>query len=220
MNLYSPSEEFGLSLLRGTDCSVLSIGISTAGASEIRMAQKESGRHIIATTIDKTGAEQTIKTIASAGFSDQIEVRVEDIASSELPYEAESFDFVYARLVLHYLTRQQLEIAIKNVSRIIRKTGVFYIVVRSTQCIEAKDPSSVFDPETCLTTYKTIDYPHATAQRYFHSDGSISDVLQRHGFVVQSISHVSEALAPGFERDKLASHKDDLIQISASKSDV
>lgn len=51
----STSEERGLAQIRGTDLTIFSPGISTAGFAEIRMAKQNPNRKIIATTIDKEG---------------------------------------------------------------------------------------------------------------------------------------------------------------------
>ena len=217
MSLSSPTEAYGLGLLTETDKSVLSVGISTAGAAEIQMAQRLSERRIIATTIDRSGVGLAQDAVKNAGVSDQVEVRLEDIAS-DLPYADETFDFIYARLVLHYLPKQQLEKAVQNIARVLRDSGKLFVVVRSTDCLEAKDPKSLYDSTTCMTTYHTIDHPDVTASRYFHSDASIKDVLTRHGFVIDELTHVKEALAFGFERDILSTHKDDLIQLVAHKN--
>jgi SAM-dependent methyltransferase len=217
MSLYSPTEKYGLGLLTEADKSVLSVGISTAGAAEIQMAQRLSERRIIATTIDRSGVGLAKDAVKNAGVSDQVEVRLEDIAS-DLPYADETFDFIYARLVLHYLPKQQLEKAVQNIARVLRDSGKLFVVVRSTDCLEAKDPKSLYDSTTCMTTYHTIDHPDVTASRYFHSDASIKDVLTRHGFVIDELTHVKEALAFGFERDILSTHKDDLIQLVAHKN--
>lgn len=216
--LHSPTEEYGLSLLSQSDINVMSIGISTAGEAEIRMTQGLPLRRVIATTLDAPGAEQTQNSIAAAGLSDRIEVRIEDIAG-ELPYADGSFDFIYARLVLHYLSKQQLEQALANIGRILRGGGRLFVVVRSTDCLEAKDARSQYDPSTCLTTYHCIDRPNNTVTRYFHSDTSITDALERHGFLVDTLEHVQEALAFGFGRDKLSTYKDDLIQLVAHKKE-
>lgn len=217
MSLFSPTEEFGLALLNDSHMNVLSVGISTAGSAEIRMARAQPNRHITATTIDEAGSRQTLDLIDDAGLAKQITVKIEDIASDTLPYADGEFDFVYARLVLHYLSRQQLEKAIKNVSRLICMSGMFYVVVRSDDCAEARNPNSQYDPVTGLTTYQSISRPDVTAQRFFHSDTSMSDVLGRNGFEIQSLKHVKEALAFGFERDELATHQDDLIRVVALK---
>lgn len=217
MSLYSPTEKYGLGLLTEADKSVLSVGISTAGAAEIQMAQRLCERRIIATTIDRSGVGLAQDAVKNAGVSDQVEVRIEDIASN-LPYADETFDFIYARLVLHYLPKQQLEKAVQNIARVLRGGGKLYAVVRSVDCLEAKDPKSLYDSTTCMTTYHTIDHSDVTASRYFHSDVSITDVLTRHGFVIDELTHVKEALAFGFERDELSSHEDDLIQLIARKS--
>jgi SAM-dependent methyltransferase len=216
--LYSQTEAYGLSLLTEADKSVLSVGISTAGAAEIQMAKGFSGRHVVATTIDRSGVKLALDAVKNAGVSSQVEVRFEDIAGN-LSYPDESFDFVYARLVLHYLSKQQLEQALANIGRILRGGGRLFVVVRSTDCLEAKDARSQYDPSTCLTTYHCIGRPNNTATRYFHSDTSITDALGRHGFSVDALGHVQEALAFGFVRDKLSTHKDDLIQLVAHKKE-
>jgi hypothetical protein len=52
---FSISEEHGLVALPSEAQKIYSIGVSTAGQAEIKMAQANSSSHIIATTIDDTG---------------------------------------------------------------------------------------------------------------------------------------------------------------------
>lgn len=80
MPIQSPSEEHGVALLTPEDADVLSIGISTGGEAEIRMAQLQPGRHIIATTLDKEGAAKTRQKITAAGLSSNIKIKVEDVS--------------------------------------------------------------------------------------------------------------------------------------------
>ena len=49
----SISEEHGLAYMSDADLVVYSVGISTAGAAEIKMAKSNAKRKIIATTLDE-----------------------------------------------------------------------------------------------------------------------------------------------------------------------
>lgn len=104
----SISEENGVKLVNDTYKNILSIGISTAGSAEIEMSKRAPNSHIIATTIDKDGLEFSRKIIEEKGFEEQIELKLEDV-SEKMPYSDNYFDFVYARLVLHYLENKKLE---------------------------------------------------------------------------------------------------------------
>ncbi|MGB4800361.1 MAG: hypothetical protein WBP03_02490 [Candidatus Saccharimonadales bacterium] len=80
MSRASISEDRGLALLTADDRKILSVGISTAGTAEILMARMHYGRSVVATTLDAAGAAQTRCTVADAGLTDQIEVKLEDVA--------------------------------------------------------------------------------------------------------------------------------------------
>ena len=102
----SLSENHGLAILSDKDRRIYSVGISTGGLAEIRMARKNPKCQIIATTLDKEGAEFARKKVQEALLSQQINVRIEDVAKP-IPYPNEYFDFIYARLVLHYLPKKR-----------------------------------------------------------------------------------------------------------------
>lgn len=57
-----------------------------------------------------------------------------------LLYSSGEFDFVYARLVLHYLTQQQLSKSLMDLQWVLRKGGRIFVVVRSADCPEAMQP--------------------------------------------------------------------------------
>ncbi len=97
----SKSEYNGLSLLTEEDKLIYSVGISTGGVAELRMARDEPSRHIIATTVDALGIKEANEYIHNEGYDKQIEIKLEDV-SKALPYKNGYFDFIYARLVLHY----------------------------------------------------------------------------------------------------------------------
>ena len=136
-NLESISERNGIDLLIPIDKKIYSVGISTGGLAEIRMAQSDRKRHIIATTVDFTGAER----IEESGLSNQIEVKIEDVGQP-LPYPDSHFNYIYARLVLHYLAKDVLTSALAELYRILRTEGKIFIVVRSIDCVEASDKAA------------------------------------------------------------------------------
>lgn len=81
----SISENNGLALITEQDRRIYSVGISTGGTAEIRMATASPERKIIATTIDQEGAKFAQRKITEAGLLDQIKVKIEDV-SAPLPY--------------------------------------------------------------------------------------------------------------------------------------
>src|SRR3989344_4674062 len=109
----SVSEEHGLALLRPTDKLIFSPGISTGGFAEVRMALEAPGRKIIATTIDRKGLAFTDDLIAKLGLSSQIETKFENLLDP-WEYAPDSFDFIFARLVLHYLPAADLDTVLRN----------------------------------------------------------------------------------------------------------
>ncbi len=109
--MFSRSENNGIQALSLEDRKIYSVGISTGGLAEIKMAQVQKDRHITATTIDLEGAEYAKRRIGKLGFSDQIDAKVEDV-SQHLSYPDDHFDYIYARLVLHYLAKDALASAL------------------------------------------------------------------------------------------------------------
>jgi cyclopropane fatty-acyl-phospholipid synthase-like methyltransferase len=210
--LSSISENNGLKCLTEKDKKIYSIGISTGGAAEIRMV-KNLERHVTATTIDPNGAAFAKKQISNLGLSPQIDVKIEDV-SQPLPYPEGYFDFLYARLVLHYLPKQSLESALKELFRILKTDGKMFVVVRSTDCLEAHGKNVTFDPDTGLTTYSSGQHLYS---RYFHTEKSIQQYLISAGFSIRYIDTYQEQLCIDFERTKLSKQIDSLIEVLAVK---
>lgn len=214
MNPFSSiSENNGIEMLSENDQKIYSVGISTGGIAEIRMAAKDRKRRIIATTLDPSGEEFARKKIALAGFSKQIEVKIEDV-SKPLPYAENYFDCIYARLVLHYLQKSDLQNALNELYRILKPDGKLFTVVRSVDCFYAKDKNSEFDPETCLTKYYYNEQP---SLRYFHSEESISHFLKSSKFAIKYSQSYEERLCVDFERTLPAQQVDTLIETLAIK---
>jgi len=215
----SQSEEDGIATLGDKDTNVLSVGISTGGEAELRMVSLMPGRRVVATTLDEEGAATVAKLIEEKGFQDAIEVRVEDISAPDLGYEPNSFDFVYARLVLHYLSAPALVVALSNIHRLLKTGGKLFVVVRSSDSPEAQQADNEYDPVTKLTTY-TVAQGGRRATRYFHSEQSITDALVGADFRIISLKHFEERLSPSFNRDSDVWVPNRVIEIIAQKGEA
>lgn len=207
------SEDNGIATITESDLKIYSVGISSGGQAEIRMAKSDPLRQIIATTIDTEGAQLVEQWVEQEGLSQQITVKIEN-ASELLPYENESFDFIYARLVLHYLTKAELTTALKELNRILKENGKMFVVVRSDRSIEATFPSAIYDPETGLTTHFDEE-DHQYYSFYFHSEASIQEFLKNAGFLIEYTKSYDERLTYDFQRTKFADFS--LIELLISK---
>lgn len=209
----SISEDNGLAAIREQDQQVYSVGISTAGAAEIRMAIASPTRHVIATTLDREGAEFVQKQVERAGLLGRIEIKLEDVAAA-LPYPDEHFDFVYARLVLHYLPSASLKQALKELYRVLKTSGKIFVVVRSVDCFGAQSGDTIFDPQTGMTSYLSRDHSY---RRHFHSPESIQNYLVASGFHIEHVKAYHEQLCVDFQRKKPSKQTDALIEVLANK---
>lgn len=217
---FSKSEENGISLLRKTDKIIFCPGVSTGGAAEIRMALGDSERKIIATTIDEEGIGKVAERVKNMGLSNQIELKLEDVRKP-LSYKNNYFDFIYARLILHYLSKQDLEKVLKEFYRVLKLGGRIFIVVRSLNSPEANLEGSTYDEKTRMTTYPFYDVDgrktDRTVTRYFHSIESISEHIAQSGFKINYVKEYQEPLYVGFMREQLSFHPSFVIEIVAKK---
>ncbi|HEU4967205.1 MAG TPA: methyltransferase domain-containing protein [Candidatus Saccharimonadales bacterium] len=211
----STSEDHGIALLTSNDLNVYSVGISTGGVAEIRMAQASPGRQIIATTIDEAGAAFAEQCIAEHRLDDRITVKIED-AAGPLPYDDGSFDYIYARLVLHYLPKDKLISALAELYRVLKPGGTLFVVVRSTKCPDASGPNTTFDPETQLTTYADVIHGNSYS-RFFHTETSISEFVRAAGLHVISVTSYDEHLFADFMRTVQSPHTDNVIELVGKK---
>ncbi|NGX55121.1 MAG: hypothetical protein KR126chlam2_00747 [Chlamydiae bacterium] len=209
MILTSISEERGIEALEEDDLTVYSIGISTAGAAEMRMAELHPKRYVTATTIDVEGAKFVREQVDAKGLSKQIAVKIEDV-SEPLPYEDNHFDFIYARLVLHYLPRTELTNALGELYRVLKCGGRFYVVVRSTACRKEQP-----DPTSGLTSYSVSGESY---RRHFHTEASIQKHLLATGFEVAYVKSYEEHLYEDFYRSELSPSVDTIIETLCSKN--
>lgn len=199
----SISEERGLELIGPADLVVFSPGISTGGIAEIRMAIGNPDRKIIATTIDQKGYESALANIHAMGLDDRIQVRLEDLTKG-FPYPAGSFDFIYARLVLHYLSYSELNLVLANFRRALKPDGKLFIVVRSVNNLQGRDLP--YDRKTRFTK-------EPWGNRYFHSPQTITEHLLAANFEVESLYQYQEQLYTDFMRTNIAPVKDHVIEV-------
>jgi len=215
----SISEDNGIATLTNNDLRVLSVGISTGGVAEIRMAEANPKRHIVATTIDQEGVAFAKKYIAEKHLDSQIEAKIEDVADP-LPYADANFDYIYARLVLHYLPKDKLAKALAELYRVLKPGGKLFVVVRSTKCPDATRPEAHFDPETNLTACTFIDEKTGKSHsfsRFFHTEESISKYVAEAGFTVAYTKAYDEHLYVDFMRTELSPLTDNVIELLANK---
>lgn len=216
----SISETNGIDLVSKEDRKILSIGISTSGNAEIEMIQKNPNVHITATTIDKEGLEITRKIVVENNLEEKITLKLEDI-TEPTNYKDNSFDYVYARLVLHYLDNEQLRKSLKEIYRILKENGKFFVVVRSVNAWEAKLDGTTYDEKTGLTKHpdiRTYNTPNVKyCYRRLHSEESIKEFLEEANFKVTSIKTYDEILSPDYNREKMNEKASELIEVIAQK---
>ena len=210
----SKSENNGLAILTDYDLQVYSVGISTGGVAEMRMAELNPKREVIATTIDPEGAKFAQKYIDDKELSKQITIKIEDV-TQPLPYKDDSFDFIYARLILHYLTKTELPKALDELHRVLKNSGKLFVVVRSTKCYDASSKEAVYDPLTGLTFYTSKE--GISYRRYFQTEDSIQEYLINAGFSINYVSSYEEQIYSDFQRTKPAPQIDSLIEVCATK---
>ena len=199
----SKSEKRGLKLLNPNMEYILSIGISTGGSAEINMAKNCPRAEIIATTIDEKGLNFSIEKMSKYKEFAQIEAKIEDV-SKPMPYSDNTFDYVYARLVLHYLNKQQLNDALNEIYRVLKPNGILFIVTRNNKEWELTKPEFIisYDEETNITTYYEQWKKEVIRKRQFLSEKQLEDILVQHKFKIKRVKSYKERLFTDYERTK------------------
>lgn len=204
-NIFKPSksEKRGLKLLKPTMNNILSVGISTGGSAEINMAKLCPNAKIIATTIDEKGLDFSINKMSNFEESNRIEAKFEDI-SKPMPYSDNTFDYVYARLVLHYLNKQELDSALNEIYRVLKPNGTLFVVARNDKEWELSKPEYVisYNEETNITTYYEQWKKEVIRKRQFLSEEQLKEVLSTHNFKIKSVKSYREKLYTDYERTR------------------
>ena len=216
----SISEKNGIQLVKDKFKNILSVGISTAGSAEIEMSKIAPNSHIIATTIDNDGLEFTKKIVKEKGLEKQIELKLEDI-SEKMPYSDETFDFVYARLVLHYLDNSKLEQALKEIKRVLKTNGLFYIVVRSRNEWEAKLEGATYDEKTGITKYPVYETLGTNNVKYLyrrlHTIDSLKEFLLKESFNIKYVKEYQEECYKDYKRTEKVEFPNTIIECLVEK---
>ena len=199
----SKSEKRGLKQLKSTMKNILSIGISTGGSAEINMAKTCPEAKIVATTIDEKGLKFSIEKMSNYKEFAQIESKIEDV-SKPMIYADNTFDYVYARLVLHYLNKQQLNDALNEIYRVLKPNGTLFVVARNNKEWELIKPEFVisYDEETNITTYYEQWKKEIIRKRQFLSEDQLKEVLTAHNFKIKSVKSYREKLYTDYERTR------------------
>ncbi|MCK5474260.1 MAG: class I SAM-dependent methyltransferase [Candidatus Aenigmarchaeota archaeon] len=216
---FSPSEKRGIGLIKDTDLLIFCPGISTCGFAEIKMALQNKKRQIIATTIDTEGFKKTKKITKQLNLSNRITVKNEDVAQP-MPYHDKCFDFIYARLILHYLSKQELDKTLKEFYRILKPGGRVFIVVRKKDW-EANTPNIEYNANTKMITYQLFDsnmkLTPKKVSRYLHTNDSISNHIKTAGFGIKYIKEYKEQLFRDYLRTSPAPKLSSVIELLVSK---
>ncbi len=217
---FSKSENHGISLIKDSDMQIFCPGISTGGFAEARIALQNPERHITATTIDKKGIARTKSIIKEMALAGRIDVRIEDV-TKPMTYPDNHFDFIYARLILHYLSEDELDKTLKEFYRVMKPTGSVFIVVRATGDWEAKLKGSTYDSRTRMTTYPVYDSEGRdtgkTVSRYFHTVESVSGHVKSAGFRIKYTKKYKEQLYHDYMRTSPVIRKASVIEIVVKK---
>ena len=214
--LESISEERGLALLTDDDLDILSLGISMVGHTEIKMAQQNPKRGIIATTLDERGIEVTNKLIKEAGLESQITTKLEDVTKL-MPYEDNSFDFVYSRLCLHYIDDNGMKHALSEMRRVLRSGERAFLVLQSDKRREGKKLNEKFIPETGMTQYLSTIHKEIR-QRRFYSQEDFIKVNKESGLQIISMSEYKELLCTNYDRTTRSPEPDGLLEVVLKKT--
>ena len=189
-------------------------GISTGGSAEIKMAAKCPKAIITATTIDEKGLALTRKEINKTEYKDRILCKIEDCGK---PWQAKDdyFDFCYARLVLHYLTKDELSVALKEMRRTLKVGAKAFIVVRSVDEPELKVSQTFFDKTTGFIIYTA--FTGEIMHRQFFTEGSLRKTLETAGFKTEYIRTIHEQCYGDYEREVKNPNLNILIETCVKK---
>jgi len=173
--------------------NIKSIGISTAGYFEGYFA--ELGKNVVATTLDKAGMKYTEELL---GKCENLEFRIEDV-TQKMPEKDNTYDVLYSRLCLHYISDAELKTALAECYRVLKPGGTFIAVVKSLNDWTAKTPGAYYENETGYT-YTPAIKRYQKAFRRLHSVNSITDAFKNAGFSITFSNELDETIYEDYER--------------------
>lgn len=222
MSELSTSEQHGQTILKNmidqapakSTWHVYSAGISTAGHAEQHFAELHPNLYVSASTLDEKGIKILQERFQTIGK--RINPTLEDF-SQPLPYDQDTFDMIYARLSLHYLSHEKLIAALVNFHHMLRKGGILFVVVRNHDNDRSRAHHVSIDGTTKLTSFFQDAEENAVYRRFEHTVESISSYISGAGFHIASQQTYQEQLFLDFERTILSPKQDELIEIVANK---
>ncbi|RLG13864.1 MAG: hypothetical protein DRN66_03405 [Candidatus Nanohalarchaeota archaeon] len=127
------------------------------------------------------------------GLNNKILPRFREVAK-EIPYDNDFFDYIYARLILRYLSKNKLEHALKETYRALKSNGKLFVVVRSKKEWGANQPNSPFDKESKMLFYHVYDLNMKTIggffSRYFHTKQPLQTILMKQDLILFPLKNI------------------------------
>lgn len=214
IGIFKPSitEEHAINFLKDIKFDTMkSIGISTAGYIEGYFS--ELGKKVTATTLDKRGMEYTKKLLKE---TNNLKFCIEDVTQN-MPERNETYDVLYSRLCLHYISDYELKRALKECYRVLKVGGNFIVVVKSLNDWTAKTEGAYYESETGYTYTPSIKR-YSKLSRRLHSIKSITEALSAEGFEIQYYNELTETIYEDYERTVIEKPDATVIEVYAVKS--
>ena len=208
---YSLAEQHAIDFLEGLSFETIkSIGISTAGYFEGYWAER--GKKVVATTLDSKGMEYTKNLLKEV---ENLTFQIESVTQS-MPEENCTYDVVYSRLCLHYISDIELKKAFKECYRVLKKDGHIIVIVKSLNDWTAKTEGAYYEPETGYTYTPSIKR-YSKISRRLHSIQSITEALSTAGFKIQYSNEFAESIYEDYERTAIEVSDATLIEVYGAK---
>ncbi|MCK5333961.1 MAG: class I SAM-dependent methyltransferase, partial [Candidatus Aenigmarchaeota archaeon] len=123
-------------------------------------------------------------------------------------------------LILHYLTKQELDRTLAEFYRVLKPNGRVFIVVRKKDW-ESDSPDSKYHDDTGMITYPVFDSDmkptSRTASRCLHTNESISGHVKTAGFNIGYAREYKEQLFRDYLRTSPAPKLSSVIELVANK---
>lgn len=189
---------------------IKSIGISTAGYFEGFWAER--GKQVTATTLDSKGMKYTQDLLKETV---NLQFHIED-ATKKMPEEDNTYDIIYSRLCLHYISDIELKQTLSECYRILKVGGQIIIIVKSLNDWTSKTTGAYYEPATGYT-YTPAIKRYSKLSRRLHTIQSITEALYNAGFNVQYSNELNETIYEDYERIKVEKPDASLIEVYATK---
>jgi len=120
------------------------------------------------------GIDYTKKMLDEYGMGDYVD-NMKTASLTSIPFESEMFDGIICNGVLYYLSSEDIQTAIKEMHRVLKKDGKLYLVVRSTEDYRCNSES--FDKTEEKNTF-IINEKHADRSA-FSENGMLMHFFER-----------------------------------------